>query len=66
MPPHRYIDTATITYTDGTTEQIVGNSERVYDGILTISTTSSYGGPDRDVHKIVLANVRSWVWEKGS
>jgi hypothetical protein len=65
MPPHRYIDTATITYTDGTTEEIVGNYESVHDGVLTICTASSYG-PFRDVHKIVLANVRSWVWEKGS
>jgi hypothetical protein len=61
--PHRYYDTATITFLDGTTEKVGGNREEVRDGVLTIWTTNSYGD-NRDRVQFPLSAIKSWRWEK--
>lgn len=61
--PHRYIDTATVEFTDGTTRKVVGNRERIHEGVLIISTASDYG-PSRDIHRFPLSSIRYWTWEK--
>lgn len=60
----RYYGKVIVNFVDGTVEHIGGNRANTYDGMLVVSTTSSYGGPDRDVIHIPLVNVKYWKWDK--
>jgi len=60
--PHRYYDTATITFLDGTVEKVGGNHEEVRNGVLTIWTDSQ--GYVRDRVQFPLSAIKSWRWEK--
>lgn len=59
MRPYRYMR---IKFVDGTAERVGGDQMFVHNGVLTVSTSQSYGG-DRDVHNYVLSNVKSYGWE---
>lgn len=59
----RYYGHVLITFTDGTTERVGGNRDRIQDDLLVIFTTDTTYGSTKDTHKYPLINIREWYWE---
>jgi hypothetical protein len=63
----RYWGEVVITFTDGTTETVGGNRERVQDGVLTVWTQPDPGyGPGEKARRFPLINIREWHWKDGA
>lgn len=58
----RYFGHVIVTFTDGTTQKVGGNRDRVANGVLTIWTDTTYGDI-RDKVNFPLTSIRSWRWE---
>ena len=58
----RYYGHVLITFTDGTTERVGANKDRIQDNVLVIFTDTTYGAT-KDVRRYPLVNVHEWHWE---